>query len=108
MIIEKPWGREEIIETNENYTVKMLTMLKGNSCSLQYHNEKKETIIALTNNLNLTLNGKTYILKKYDSITINPGDVHRMSADETDVIYLECSTSQLNDVIRIEDNYGRT
>ena len=44
-IIEKPWGQEEIIEINDSYMVKRLTMWKGHSCSLQYHNQKKETIL---------------------------------------------------------------
>ena len=42
-IIEKPWGQEEILETNEFYTLKRLTMLNGHKCSKQYHNKKTET-----------------------------------------------------------------
>ena len=43
-IIEKPWGKEEVIEVNDKYMVKKLTMWKNHRCSLQYHNYKKETI----------------------------------------------------------------
>ena len=43
-IIEKPWGKEEVIEINDNYMMKKLTMWKGHRCSLQLHNYKKETI----------------------------------------------------------------
>ena len=50
--IKKPWGAEEIIEHNENYVVKRLTMKKGHRCSLQYHNKKKETIYVISGSLN--------------------------------------------------------
>ena len=43
-IIEKPWGKEEIVEINEKYMVKKLTMWKEHRCSLQFHNQKKENI----------------------------------------------------------------
>ncbi len=44
-VIEKPWGREEVVELNDKYMVKKLTMWAGHRCSLQYHNLKKETIM---------------------------------------------------------------
>ena len=44
-IIEKPWGREEIIELNDNYMVKKLTMWKDHRCSLQMHNYKKIVLL---------------------------------------------------------------
>lgn len=47
-IIEKPWGREEVVEINDKYMVKKLTMWAGHRCSLQYHNIKKETIYVLS------------------------------------------------------------
>ena len=43
-VIKKPWGQEELIEINNNYVVKRLTMNKGHQCSLQYHEEKHDTI----------------------------------------------------------------
>ena len=60
-IIEKPWGQEEIIEINDRYMVKRLTMWKGHSCSLQYHNQKKETIFVLCSTRQ-ALRSPTYIL----------------------------------------------
>ena len=45
--IDKPWGFEEILETNDNYTVKRLTMYNGHKCSLQYHNEKKRNNLCI-------------------------------------------------------------
>lgn len=104
--IEKPWGYEEILEINENYMVKYLFMKAGHSCSLQYHKEKHETIVVFTGELEILHGNKTTILKAGDYLSIKPTVVHRMSSKE-DCLYLEASTSQLDDVIRVEDNYGR-
>ena len=54
-IIEKPWGKEEILQINSKYMVKRLTMHKGHRCSLQYHLEKIETIFVLKENLKFSL-----------------------------------------------------
>lgn len=107
-IIKKPWGQEEILETNENYTVKRLTMLDGHQCSKQYHNEKKETIYVIYGTLTIYLyDDTTLLLEPGNFWTIEPKKVHRMAAKSGVAIYLECSTSQLDDVIRIEDDYER-
>lgn len=106
-VIQKPWGKEEILETNEFYTVKRLTMLKNCKCSKQYHNDKKETIYVLFGKLWLYVNDYLVILEKGYTYTINPKDVHRMEAKDKKAIYLECSTSQLDDVVRLEDDYNR-
>ena len=52
-IIEKPWGKEEVIEINDKYMMKKLTMLKGHRCSLQLHNHKKEIIYVLSGQLRI-------------------------------------------------------
>lgn len=104
--IEKPWGKEEILETNKNYTLKRLTMFKDCKCSLQYHNFKKETIYVLSGELKITIGDSYKILKKHESITINPKIVHRMES-LIESVYLESSTSELDDVVRIEDDYNR-
>ena len=52
-IIEKPWGREEVVEINDRYMMKKLTMWKGHRCSLQYHNHKQETIYVLSGQLRI-------------------------------------------------------
>ena len=107
-IIEKPWGQEEILETNPFYTVKRLTMKDGHRCSLQYHEIKTETIYVLKGKLTIELDDDAILpLKKGQTCTINPYDVHRMEAKDGDVVYLECSTSQLDDVVRVEDDYAR-
>ena len=110
-IIEKPWGKEEIVEINEKYMVKKLTMWKEHRCSLQFHNHKKETIYVLSGKLRIVSgpnqnNLKEKIYLAGDSITISPGTVHRMEGVE-DSVYLEASTSEMNDVVRLVDDYDR-
>lgn len=102
----KPWGQEEILETNEHYTVKRITMNAGNQCSLQKHVEKKETFVLLTGVMELTHKDVARTVWNGEFVTIEPGEVHRMRAI-TNIVYLECSTSQLDDVVRIADSYGR-
>jgi len=109
--IEKPWGYEELIECNDKYVVKKLFMKKGNSCSIQLHQLKTETIMVLKGNLNIYIGDSldNLVKKVYsfgDTITIKPYTIHRMEADE-DCLYLETSTNELWDVIRLKDNYNR-
>ncbi len=105
--IDKPWGYEEILETNDHYTVKKLLMKKGRQCSYQYHERKMETVMALLGNLVIILEDGEIILKPGESVTLQPLTKHRMVARSEDCLYLECSTSELDDVVRIEDDYGR-
>ena len=110
-IIEKPWGSEEVVEINEKYMVKKLTMWAGHRCSLQYHNVKKETIYVLSGVLKI-IQGQSLeqLMEKLyyagDSITIPPGLIHRMEGVE-DSVYLEASTPEMDDVVRLVDDYHR-
>lgn len=111
MVITKPWGSETIIEINKKYLLKKLYMKKNHRCSLQFHNFKKETIFVLKGKLKITtgskkkkLQSKIYIKGQF--ITIKPKVIHRMEAI-TDSLYLEASTPELNDVVRIIDDYKR-
>lgn len=105
--ILKPWGYEVIIEENKYYSVKKLFMKKGHRCSLQYHKKKIETITCLKGLLSINLNNKKLLLKENETITIKPKQVHRMSAEKNDCLYMESSSNHLTDVIRIEDDYSR-
>jgi mannose-6-phosphate isomerase len=106
-IIDKPWGMEEILETNEKYTVKRLTMKEGCRCSYQYHEKKLETIVVLSGKLIITSQEGDKEYKSGETVTIKPFEKHRMSSNEGNAVYLECSTSELEDVVRINDDYGR-
>jgi mannose-6-phosphate isomerase len=110
-VIEKPWGREEVIEINDKYMVKKLTMFAGHRCSLQFHNIKKETIYVLSGVLKIIqgpsqdeLEEKIY--RAGDTITIAPGLIHRMEGVE-ECVYLEASTPEMDDVVRLADDYQR-
>ena len=110
--IDKPWGYEEILETNGNYTLKRLFMKPGESCSLQYHVKKRETIYVVQGKLHVQLSYlgedlRSHILYPNDTLTILPTVVHRMTGVVGGCLYLEASTSELDDVVRLEDNYGR-
>jgi len=109
--IDKPWGYEEIIEHNSSYVVKKLFMKKNHSCSIQYHELKTETIVILKGSLHIYIGSSIDNLEKKiynegDSVTIYPYTIHRMEGIE-DCLYLETSTNELWDVIRLQDNYGR-
>lgn len=111
-VIEKPWGKEEVIERNDRYMMKKLTMWAGHRCSLQYHEFKRETIYVLSGLLCIhrgaTQTELTSQLYGPDqTITLLPGVVHRMEAVE-DTVYLEASTPEMDDVIRLVDDYQRT
>jgi mannose-6-phosphate isomerase len=108
---EKPWGFEELIEINSLYMLKKLTMWAGHRCSLQYHNTKRETIYILSGVLKITqgnniqeLSSNLYM--KGDTLTIPPGLIHRMEGIE-DAVYLEASTPEIDDVVRLSDDYNR-
>jgi mannose-6-phosphate isomerase-like protein (cupin superfamily) len=105
--VEKPWGNEELLECNDKYVVKKLFMKKGNSCSLQYHELKKETILVLSGLLLITIGDTKKEYRFGESVTIPPYTVHRMEALE-DSLYTETSTNELWDVVRLQDAYGRS
>ena len=109
--IDKPWGKEELIEVNDRYIMKKLTMLKGHRCSLQYHEYKCETIYVLSGQLRIIYgpdmeNLDSKIFTAGETITLVPGVVHRMESVE-DSVYLEASTPELDDVVRLVDDYKR-
>lgn len=115
--IPKPWGHEVIWAHTYKYVGKKLFIKDGHRLSLQFHKVKDETIYILSGELTFQfLQGssdpdkthETKILKPGDSFHIPPYTVHRMIAANGDVEVMEVSTIELEDVVRLEDNYGRT
>jgi mannose-6-phosphate isomerase len=106
-IVEKPWGRELWYAHEERYAGKILEVNKGHSLSLQKHAVKHETMYLFRGRLLYHLNGENFEMGVGECITIRPGDVHRIEALEDSTI-LEVSTPELDDVIRLEDRYGRS
>ncbi len=111
--VEKPWGYEIWWARTERYVGKLLHVNKGQSLSLQYHNVKDETIRILSGKLLFETKPKDapgemrkIEMKPGDSFHIAPLTLHRMTGlEDTDV--LEVSTPELDDVVRLEDRYGR-
>lgn len=107
--IDKPWGKEEILVVMDQYVVKRLYMNPGKRCSKQYHKYKIETIYVLSGVLLIHFNNEIRRLVRGEHITIMPVCNHRMECGSVSepAVYLECSTTELDDVVRLEDDYGR-
>lgn len=104
--IEKPWGYELVWAKTARYVGKILHINAGESLSLQYHERKEETILLQSGRMQLRLGDDTLELVPGDRVHILPRTVHRMAAlDACEVI--EVSTPELDDVVRLEDRYGR-
>jgi len=108
--VEKPWGYEIIWAETERYVGKILHINAGQRLSRQYHNRKEETFLIQEGEMDLELGQapeiRTLRMKKHDSYHCLPTTVHRMVAI-TDVDVIEVSTPELDDVVRLEDSYGR-
>jgi len=110
-MIEKPWGHEEIFAETADYVGKILFIRAGEALSLQYHEIKDETLRVLEGELEL-VSGKdvegleSHHLHSGSVFHIPPGTLHRMVAT-TDCRLLEVSTNHLDDVVRLDDRYGR-
>jgi mannose-6-phosphate isomerase-like protein (cupin superfamily) len=111
-IVPKPWGREIIWAHTDRYVGKILQIKAGHALSVQYHNRKDETVYLLSGEMIywVKLDGDDELrdmkLKIGDAFRITPGTIHYMEA-VTDCEVLEASTPDLDDVVRLEDRYGR-
>ncbi len=108
--VPKPWGYELIFAKTDRYVGKILHVKRGESLSLQYHEMKDETLFVVSGELRLTIEweGERRVmpLKAGEAFHIRPRMIHRMEAVvDTDVA--EVSTTELDDVVRLEDRYGR-
>jgi len=111
--VEKPWGYELWWARTERYVGKILHVRRGESLSLQYHNVKDETILLQSGRLLFETGAqgqqdelRRIEMKPGDVFHITPGTLHRMTGIE-DCDILEVSTPELEDVVRLEDRYGR-
>ena len=109
--VDKPWGHEIIWGHTERYVGKILFIKAGERLSLQYHEVKDETVYLLSGKMLLEVGPKDgdiedVVMKPSDSYRITPHTVHRMIAIE-DTQVIEASTPELDDVVRLEDKYGR-
>ena len=110
--VMKPWGHELIWAHTDRYVGKILHVRAGEALSLQYHRQKDETIMVVSGRMQLTsyLEGEQPVTRELglrEPVHIPPGLRHRMVAiEDTDIV--EVSTPELEDVVRLEDRYGRT
>lgn len=111
MKIEKPWGHELVWAHTERYAGKILFIRAGEALSRQYHRVKDESLYLLRGRVRLeteTAAGEKgeRVLQPGDRVHVPPGLRHRMEAIEDSEV-LEVSTPELEDVVRLEDRYGR-
>ena len=108
--VEKPWGYELHWAKTSKYVGKVIHVNAGHALSLQYHNQKDETILLWSGRLHFEIQeGERLVnreLRPGERVHIVPKTVHRMSAIE-DCDIFEVSTPELHDVVRLEDRYGR-
>ena len=110
-IVEKPWGYEVQWALTDRYCGKILHVQKGEALSLQYHERKDEWLLVVRGCIDteLGVDGgalKTHRMREGDSVHLAPGTRHRLTAVEDTDIY-EVSTPEIDDVVRLEDRYGR-
>lgn len=106
-IVDKPWGSEEWWALTDKYVGKFLRIKNGHRLSLQYHQVKEETMSVLEGTLTMTVGDETFIMERGESVHVKPGTVHRMAANHGDVVVVEVSTPEVDDVVRVEDDYAR-
>jgi mannose-6-phosphate isomerase-like protein (cupin superfamily) len=109
--VEKPWGYELIWAHTSQYVGKILHVNAGETLSLQYHEVKDETIFLFSGEMRFWAGPSVEALEEIslrdgEAFRVRPGTVHRMQA-VTDCDILEASTPHLEDVMRIQDRYGR-
>jgi mannose-6-phosphate isomerase len=109
--VEKPWGHEIWWAHTKEYAGKILTVNTGHALSLQFHHEKDETSYLLSGRLRLTRGASEEELEEQEiepgqAWRVEPGTIHSIEALEDSVV-LEVSTPQLEDLVRLQDRYGR-
>jgi mannose-6-phosphate isomerase len=110
--VEKPWGYELVWAFTDDYCGKLLFIREGEQLSLQFHNRKDETIYVHQGRIEIEISAPGVRIPESEIVTagaafrIRPGMIHRWRALEDSVV-LEASTPELDDVVRLEDRYGR-
>ena len=111
--VEKPWGHELLWALTEDYCGKVIFVRKGESLSLQFHREKDESWYVQSGRAELEIGTpgdkipNSEVVGPGAAFRLRPGTIHRVTALE-DTTILEVSTPQIEDVVRLEDKYGRS
>ena len=109
--IDKPWGFEEVITLTDRYCFKRLFLRAGHKTSLQYHNRKHETMYFIAGKGIIEIHaggGKIdrHSIEPGHYMVVEPLTIHRVIAEE-DTLYVEASSPELSDVVRLQDDYQR-
>jgi len=110
--VEKPWGHELIWALTDDYCGKILFIKAGESLSLQFHREKDESWLIHSGRAQIEMGRpgdktpNSEVVGPGAAFRMRPGTIHRVLALE-DTTIIEVSTPQLEDVVRLEDRYGR-
>jgi len=110
-VVKKPWGWENRFAVTDKYLGKVIHINSGEMLSLQYHRQKDETLLVVKGAMDLQLENdrgqmETHRLTPGMSRRVIPGRKHRMIGVE-DCEFFEVSTPEIDDVVRLEDKYGR-
>lgn len=109
--VEKPWGFEVWWAQTDRYVGKLIHVDKGHALSLQYHNRKDETIYVHAGKILFEMQVDGVLTQRElgpgEAVHVTPPTVHRMTALEASDVF-EVSTPETDDVVRLEDRYGRT
>ena len=108
--VDKPWGYELHWAKTDRYVGKVLHVDAGHALSLQYHNLKDETIMLWSGRLRFEIRRgdqtEEFEMTPGDRIHVPPKTIHRLTAVE-DCDLIEVSTPELDDIVRLDDRYGR-
>jgi mannose-6-phosphate isomerase len=108
--VEKPWGYELVWARTDRYVGKILHVRAGHVLSLQYHNQKDETMHVLSGELTLRIGTADNLVsrpfKQGETVHVPARLIHQIEA-VVDSDVLEASTPELDDLVRLQDRYGR-
>lgn len=109
--VEKPWGHELLLAHTPRYAGKLLHIEPGQALSLQFHHRKDETFFVFRGSMVLEVEEqgvrRELAMGEGDAYRVEPGTRHRMTAGAEGCDLFEVSTPELDDVVRLEDRYGR-
>ena len=110
-VTQKPWGHEVLWALTEFYAAKILVIKDGHRLSMQHHEKKTETMLVIEGSVMIeTDDGHVAMRMAYGEgavMHLEPGTKHRLEAYAGNVKIIEVSTTELNDVVRHDDDYGR-
>lgn len=106
-VVTKPWGREIWWAETDRYLGKRIEVKAGHALSLQFHHQKLETLYLVSGRARFHVDGTDFEAPTGSALTLPPRTVHRIEAID-DVVLIEVSTPDPDDVVRLEDRYGRS